>query len=130
MNATDELRTLTQALKSTPEVLYAILVGSRADGTSHEHSDWDIAIRWQPTLDVMHKLERHESLRHQLAQTLKLADDAIDLIDIDQTGLTMREVISNLGQPLHIADELGWSKFQTTTWRQLEDFYWERSHAA
>jgi hypothetical protein len=25
---------------------------------------------------------------------------------------------------------LAWAYFQTTTWRELEDYYWDRAHAA
>ena len=38
---------LQNLLAETPGILFAVLVGSRANGSATQGSDWDIAIQWQ-----------------------------------------------------------------------------------
>lgn len=121
---------LSKALADTPELAFAILIGSRAQQTARQDSDWDIAVSWKPMADSFLRLGRHESLRHRLAQCLDLADDRIDLIDLAVARLAMKALVAEEGKVLHINDELAWAYFQTTTWRELEDYYWDRAHAA
>jgi hypothetical protein len=37
-------------LQVQPELVFSVLVGSRAKGTAHANSDWDIALQWAPGL--------------------------------------------------------------------------------
>ncbi len=47
-NSLDEqMLKVLQVLANTPEVLFAVLVGSRANGSVTENSDWDIALQWR-----------------------------------------------------------------------------------
>ncbi len=121
--------TLRQALTDTPEALFAILVGSRANGSATENSDWDIAIQWQHG-DALQRIARHELMRHRLASLLGLPNEQIDLIDLSNARLAMRALVAEEGYLLVANDELAWTKFLTRTWRELEDFYWEHTHAA
>ena len=125
---------LAQALAETPAVAFAVLIGSRANHTAHDSSDWDIAVLWKPaaaTADAAFaRLGQHESLRRRLAQSLNVADDKIDLIDLASAGLTMKAQVAEEGAVVNLNDELAWAYFQTTTWRELEDHYWDRAHAA
>lgn len=120
---------LRQVLADTPEALFAALVGSRANGSATEKSDWDIAIQWQHG-DALKRIAKHESMRHRLARALEIPDDQIDLIDLSNTRLAMKALVAEEGCLLVVNDELAWTKFLTRTWRELEDFYWERTHAA
>lgn len=120
---------LRQTLSNTPEVLFAVLIGSRAHGSATEKSDWDIAIQWQYG-DALERIARHELMRHRLARLLEAPDDQIDLIDLSNARLTMRALVAEEGSLLVVNDELAWAKYLTQTWRELEDFYWERTHAA
>jgi predicted nucleotidyltransferase len=120
---------LRLVLTDTPEVLFAVLVGSRANGSATENSDWDIAIQWQYG-DALERIARHELMRHRLARILEAPDEPIDLIDLSNARLAMRALVAEEGFLLVVNDELAWAKFLTRTWRELEDFYWERAHAA
>jgi len=121
---------LAQVLADTPELAFAVLIGSHANGTAHESSDWDIAVQWKYAGTPFDRLGRHEALRQRLAQCLQIRDEKIDLVDLPSARLAMKAVVAEEGQALQINDELAWAHFLTTTWRELEDYYWERSHAA
>ena len=57
---------LQNLLVETPGILFVVLVGSRANGSATETSDWDIAIQWQFG-DARERVAKHELLRHRLA---------------------------------------------------------------
>lgn len=121
---------LSQMLDSEPMLAFAVLVGSRANGTQHAESDWDIALCWQPEFSGMNKLAQEEMLRQTLAHALKVTADKVDLIDLPRSNLAMRANAAEQGKVLKGEDTLAWARFLTRTWRELEDFYWERAHAA
>ena len=121
---------LAQALAETPGVAFAALIGSRANHRARESSDCDIAVFWKPAGNVFGRLGQHEALRHRLAQCLELQDEKIDLIDLASARLAMKAVVAEEGTIVNLKDELAWAHFQTTTWRELEDYYWDRTHAA
>lgn len=120
---------LISALSNTPEVLFAVLVGSRADGSATDRSDWDIAVQWRHG-DACERIARHELLRRQLADILEVPDDQVDLIDLARARLAMCALVAEEGKLLAANDELAWARFLTRTWREIEDYYWERAHAA
>ena len=119
-----------QILLAQPQLDFAVLVGSRATGTAHEHSDWDIALQWSPQLDWLTVLSHTETLRRQLADAMHIAPTAIDLIELRRANLAMRASVAEEGVPLAGQDSLAWAHFLQRTWRELEDFYWEKQHAA
>lgn len=120
---------LREESAGTPGLLFAVLVGSRADGSATGESDWDIALQWRYG-DPLDRIARHESMRRRLARILHVPDDRIDLIDLSNARLAMRVLAAEEGRLLVANDELAWARFLTRTWRELEDFYWERAHAA
>ena len=137
MTVTDPLTAmerLAQAFAETPDVAFAVLIGSRAKHTAHGASDWDIAVLWKPADSpagaAFARLGLHESLRHRLARCLNIASDKIDLIDLASVGLAMKAQVVEEGTLVNLKDDLAWAYFQTTTWRELEDYYWDRAHAA
>lgn len=121
---------LAQVLADTPEMAFAILIGSHANGTAHESSDWDVAVQWKRDDIPFDRLGRHEALRQRIAQCLQIQDEKIDLVDLSSARLAMKAVVAEEGRTLHINDELAWAHFLTTTWRELEDYDWDRTHAA
>jgi len=126
-NISPELSTL---LSEEPELEFAVLVGSRADGSASPDSDWDIALQWNPEIPWLERLGRTEDLRHRIAQALNTHQGKIDLIDALDANLTMRALIAEEGQPLAGDDSTAWARFLRRTWREIEDYYWERDHAA
>jgi uncharacterized protein len=125
----DIITGLQQVLVDRPSLLFAVLVGSRADGTATELSDWDIAVQWQYG-DALARIGKHEDLRRDLAKKLNLTEEKIDLIDLYNAGLTMKALVAEEGYLLVANDELSWAKFLTRTWRELEYYYWDKDHAA
>ena len=121
---------LAQTLREQPELEFAVLVGSQAAGTGHADSDWDIALQWAPQLDWLTVLDKTETLRRTLAQQLNVAPVAIDLIELRRANLAMRASVAEDGLPLAGQDSLAWARFLQRTWRELEDFYWDKQHAA
>ena len=117
-------------LQAEPQLTFAVLVGSRATGTAHAASDWDIALQWAPQLAWMNVLAKTEVLRSKLAQVMTLDSTAIDLIDLHRANLAMRASVAEEGLILRGQDTLEWAHFLNRTWRELEDFYWDRRHAA
>ncbi|MCM2306067.1 MAG: nucleotidyltransferase domain-containing protein [Sulfuritalea sp.] len=127
---TGELERLRAFLAGQPALELAILVGSRADGRACEGSDWDIAIQWPNELSLFDTLARSETLRRDLAALLGVTEDFIDLIDLPTARLAMRAAVAEDGVPLHGEDSLAWNRFLARTWREIEDYEWERTRAA
>jgi predicted nucleotidyltransferase len=121
--------TLRQLLNNEPGLLFAVLVGSRAEGTAHPHSDWDIALQWDYSLPWLEVLGRTETLRRQLASALQVPEDAVDLIELRRANLAMKATVAEDGLVLCGEDSLAWARFLRRTWRELEDFYWDKAHA-
>jgi hypothetical protein len=44
--------------------------------------------------------------------------------------LAMRASVAEEGLPLSGAESLAWARFLRRSWRELEDFYWDKQHAA
>ncbi|MBP6652945.1 MAG: hypothetical protein KA181_11060 [Xylophilus sp.] len=120
------LRTL---LDSEPGLLFAVLVGSRAQGKAQPHSDWDIALQWDYTLDWLDVLGRTETLRRKLASALGVPEQDVDLIELRRANLAMRAAVAEEGVVLRGSHTLAWAHFLRRTWRELEDFYWDKTHA-
>lgn len=121
---------LAQILREQPQLEFAVLVGSRATATYRAGSDWDVALQWAPQLDWLTVLDKTETLRRTLAQQLSMAPTAIDLIELRRANLAMRASVAEDGLPLAGQDSLAWARFLQRTWRELEDFYWDKQHAA
>lgn len=121
---------LIPLLARTPHLLFAVLIGSRANGRSRSDSDWDIAVHWQSGIDPLDRIGLTEALRRALASTLGVADECVDLIDLRSANLAMRATVAEEGQVLAGDETLAWAHFLTRTWRELEDYYWDQAHAA
>ena len=123
-------QSMSQTLRNEPHLEFAVLIGSRATGTAHAHSDWDIALQWAPQLDWLTALSNTETLRRKLALDLGVAETHIDLIELRRANMAMRASVAEEGLPLSGEDSLAWAHFLQRTWRELEDFYWDKQHAA
>ena len=121
---------LAVILQRDPQIAFAALVGSRATGKARPDSDWDIALQWAQGTDWLGTLGNTETLRHTLAAALGVAPAAIDLIDLRRANLAMRASVAEEGLPLAGEDSLAWARFLQRTWRDLEDFYWDKQHAS
>ena len=125
--ALDELRLFFAGYE---EIELALLIGSRASGQIRENSDWDFAIQWRKDMPWIEVLGQSETLRRKLADFLRITPDQIDLIDLPSARLAMRAVAAEEGVELKGDNTLPWSHFLLRTWAELEDFYWNKQHAA
>lgn len=126
----EPLNRLEDLLAANTGLDFAVLVGSRADYRARPDSDWDIALQWHIAAPWMQTVGDQETLRRQIAETLGTSPDRIDLIDLPRANLAMRANAAENGRVLKGEDTLEWAHFLTRTWRELEDFYWEQSHAS
>jgi uncharacterized protein len=124
------VRQLSDILITVPGLELAILIGSRAVGSSRPDSDWDIAIQWSRGMDFFRQLAAAEQLRRALTETLHVSEQSVDLIDLPTARLAMRAVVAEEGIPLMGGDSLAWHRFLQRTWRELEEHYWEQTYAA
>jgi predicted nucleotidyltransferase len=113
-----------------PHLELVVLIGSRCRGTATENSDWDFAVQWSPELNFEEALAATERLRAQVAETLGTGVDRIDLIDLRAARLAIRAVVAEEGCLLKGDGSLAWSHLLLRTWRELEDWTWESTHAA
>lgn len=88
---------LSRQLGDHPNVEIAALVRSRAKGTPHEGSDWDIAIAWKAGPDWFRDLADSDAPRIQLAEALGVPTTAIDLTGLRSANLTMRAAAAEEG---------------------------------
>jgi len=121
---------LESFFKGREELELALMIGSRVTSRTRDGSDWDFAVQWRKGMPFEQVLEKTEVLRGQLAKCLGTATDKIDLVDIPSARLAMRAVIAEEGLLLKGDNTLPWSHFLIRTWGELEDFFWEKQHAA
>ena len=113
-----------------PHLELAVLIGSRCRGTATEASDWDFAIQWSHELGFEGVLAATERLRARLAESLRTGVERIDLIDLPSARLAISAVVAEEGCLLKGDGSLAWSHFLLRTWRELEEWSWESTHAA
>lgn len=126
----EPLEALRKFLQDQTDVEFAVLVGSRADGTASPSSDWDIALQLRRAENsYLGELARMEALRHETATILDTDPSLVDLISAPVAKLAMRDLIANHGIVLTDSTSLPWLHFLQRTWRELEDYYWEDLYA-
>jgi len=123
------LNKLKQILSKQEDLELAILIGSQAKGTATINSDWDIAIRWAKNIPPIQRLSKSEKLRRVLAVQLQQPETKIDLVDLTTAKIAMRAVVAEEGVVLKGGDSPEWTHFLQHTWRELEEFYWDKIYA-
>lgn len=123
------IETLQTIFQAQAALEIAVLVGSRADGTAKDNSDWDIALRWTKQTAPVDQLMLTEKLRQEICASTSLHPDKIDFIDLASAKLAMRALVANKGRVLKGDNSLPWMHFLSYTWGQMEDFSWRQSHA-
>ena len=120
---------LQDVLSTWSELEFAVLVGGRANGMEIVESDWDIAVYWRDGLPWLERVSKTEMLRRELAKTLGENESQVDLIDLANANLAMRANVAEDGVPLVGDQSLAWARFLRRTWRELEDFYWDKERS-
>lgn len=122
---------LRKYFRQSDDIEFAALVGSQVTGLATENSDWDIAVQCaKKDEDYLQHLGRLENIRREIAKLLKLNSAKIDIIDVPQAKLAMRELIANHGVPICGEQSLSWYHFLQRTWRDLEDYHWEELYVS
>lgn len=80
-------------------VRFAYLWGSRAAGRDRADSDYDFAVGFRPGRN---RGRDHTLLWRDLV--LKLGTDAIDLVDLDEAGVTVRYTVQRKGRLVFESD--------------------------
>lgn len=124
------LRRIIDILQAQSTLEFAVLIGSQVNGTSTPKSDWDIALQWSPQLSWLDRLGHTETLRRKLAAGISVGETAIDLIDLPRANLALRAAVAEEGKPLIGENSLAWARFLRRTWREIEDYYWDKLREA
>jgi predicted nucleotidyltransferase len=121
---TDRLQQITAFLDGEPEVVFALLFGSRAAGTARPDSDYDVAVWLEPHLDDG---QRHDWLRRAYA-ALTPPDD-VDLVVLNEAPALLGHR-ALMGRVLLKRDRAAYSRYFVKTiamsndeahWRDLHD---------
>jgi len=113
------------------DIELVVLIGSRTTGLARPDSDWDLAVVWAgPASGILDFCGRAETLCREISVVLGVSSERIDLIDLASARLAIRAAIAQDGILLKGAESLYWMRFLTKTWRELEEFEWEKTHAA
>lgn len=112
---------ISQVLAEDPQVIFACLVGSRAEGRARPDSDWDIAVWSDPAMTPWHRHAGLCSIQNAVASALKVGDNAVDVIDLNAAGLAMRLEVANRGVLLKQDGASVFNRFLVRVWREQED---------
>lgn len=123
INDTPDIMGIKKCLREQA-VEFAVLVGSRATGRAQAQSDWDIALWLTPSLQGWQRQGALVDAQLKIAGVLGVCPDQVDIIDLQSAGLAMREQVVNHGIILVGGDRVSWARFQTHTWREIEEFHW------
>ena len=101
-------RDLSDALAGIAHLRLLVLHGSRATGTHHEGSDWDLGYLADGPIDV-------ETLHARL--TTVLGTDAVDLVDLNRASAVLRFRAARDGRPFLARPPEAWEEFVLTATR-------------
>ena len=94
-----------------PEVVVLWLYGSQAKGNAGPHSDWDLAVAFDPvklpdTLDsLLERRLRPELLALDWQRALGLAEGQLSVVDINQAPIPLAFAIVDANQVLFCRDQ-------------------------
>ncbi len=91
------INSLGNVLFPPPEVIFALLIGSRSDGSAGIKSDWNVAVWILREISGLKRLSLLERLRMEMAHSLQVSAARIDVIDLAYAGIAMRAVVANDG---------------------------------
>ncbi len=102
MDDATAFRRLCDRLAGLDELRLLVLHGSRASGTHHEASDWDLGYLATAPLDPG---ELH------LQVTDALGTEAVDLVDLDRASALLRFRAARDGRPIVARPPGAWTRF-------------------
>ncbi|GMV15718.1 MAG: nucleotidyltransferase domain-containing protein [Sorangiineae bacterium PRO1] len=106
---------LTRRLESVPEILFALLFGSRAAGTPRADSDWDVAVFLSPALSAAERFRLRARLSGELGDL-----GQVDVVVLnDAPPLLAHRALQ--GRLLTVADRTAYVRFFVATVSASED---------
>ncbi len=117
------LELLTERLKKQDEILFALLFGSRADGTARPDSDWDVAVYLDEDLDARQRF----AIRRRLSVDLEEFGRVDVVVLNDAPPFLGHQALK--GQRLFVRDRSAWVQYFVRTIGQSLDLqYWRDFH--
>ncbi len=93
-----------------------ILFGSKAKGQAHKKSDTDIAVLSDHPLD----LSEITLLSGEMAETLKVSDDDIDIVDLWTASPLLQYDVAKHGRLIE-GDADAFLRFRVLAWKRYQD---------
>lgn len=99
------LAKIIQLAKANTDIAVLWLYGSRSQGTSHAHSDYDLAIAFEIFIqDPWQRRIRPEELRIDWSQVLECPIELISIIDINTVPIPLAWEVISKGKPIWVKD--------------------------
>ncbi len=107
MTATDLFEKLIALSVVNPEVAVLWLYGSRAKGNAGPHSDWDLAVAFDPVKlsDPLERRLRPELLALDWQRALGLSEGQLSVVDINQAPIPLAFAIVDANRVLFCRDQ-------------------------
>lgn len=120
----DELRSIANSLaEQLPYLKMLVLFGSRARGEQRSTSDWDFAVLYDEELRKQYETGGWDAFKLWivLQQALKLADDKIDVVDINHCSPALSFAIARDGKLLYEREPNQFTQFRRKAWKTYAD---------
>lgn len=113
-----------------PEVAVLWLYGSQAKGNAGPHSDWDLAVAFEPVklADVLETRLRPELLALDWQRALGLAEGQLSVVDINQAPTPLAFAIIDANRVLFCRDQGRRLREEARIMSQMELNYPRNSH--
>lgn len=101
------LERLVKLAGANPEVEVLWLYGSHAKGNAGPHSDWDLAVAFNPVklADPLDNRLRPELLALDWQRALALDEGKLSVVDINQAPIPLAFAVVDANHPLYSLDE-------------------------
>lgn len=101
------LQQLSELAAAHPEVAVLWLYGSRAKGNAGPHSDWDLAVAFDPVKlpNLLDNRLRSELLALDWQRALRLAEGQLSVVDINQAPIPLAFAIVDANRVLFCRDQ-------------------------
>lgn len=124
------LHQLSAFAASHPKVAVLWLYGSQAKGNASEHSDWDLAVAFDPEKaeSVLDTRIRAELLAMDWQRALGLAEGKLSVVDINLAPIPLAFGIINANKLIFSRDEGRRMQEESRIMSQMELYYSAQSH--
>lgn len=115
---------------SHPEVAVLWLYGSHAKGNAGPHSDWDLAVAFEPVklADVLDMRLRPELLALDWQRALGLAEGQLSVVDINQAPIPLAFAIVDANRVLFCRDQGRRLTEEPRIMSQMEFLLYQQTH--